>query len=237
MPNLEKEDTILADLLPINLLKGKDLSNKADKNDVKAEVNCSITVISGSETDNCDKNIDKYLKPKQSANTLFHFMSELDHLEKMIKKQKIMPRYCTEDFSFLNSRLPKLAFPMKCFCDIYLNKLVTHMTLYGHYGIGFDKKWLIEKGVQPIQYINEKSELSDSLSKQFLSYFEKTNGDIPADLFEEPFFKSLRYIKARSASAIDGNIYLSCILEDTMKIAVLRKSAVTNGDELCLDLI
>lgn len=112
----------------------------------------SLTLISNEEPPQLNKT--EYIKPKQSANTLFHFMKELDYLKMLLSMKKIVPRYCTEDFSFLDKGLPKLIMPMKCFCDIYLNKLVDHRNLYGSYGIGFDKEWLVNQGIQPIQYVN-----------------------------------------------------------------------------------
>ncbi len=94
------------------------------------------------------------------ADTLFTFMTELDYLFQIIKLKMVSPRYCVEDIKYLKiKQLPKVAFPMKCFCDINLHRLKDHLYWYGYYGIAFSKEWGMKKGIQPIQYINEESEL------------------------------------------------------------------------------
>ncbi|AKG37858.1 hypothetical protein VK70_19370 [Paenibacillus durus ATCC 35681] len=114
-----------------------------------------------------------YLPPKQSANVLFNFMTKLDYLKTILKKSAMIPRYYEEDISYLNiDGLPKIAFPMKCFCDIHMNKLIPHMKFYGSYGIGIDKEWGILQGIQPLQYINKASYLAKDFSSIF-SYARK----------------------------------------------------------------
>ena len=41
------------------------------------------------------------------------------------------------------------------------------MKLYGGYGIAFSKQWGIEKGIQPLQYVNKDSILCKDFSKAF----------------------------------------------------------------------
>jgi hypothetical protein len=109
-----------------------------------------------------------YIPPKQSANVLFKFMQELDYLKAIIKDKAIMPRYYEEKIDYLGIEgLDKVAFPMSCFCDIHLNKLVPHMKNYGRYGIGLSKEWGIRKGIQPIHYINKNSTLRRDFGRVF----------------------------------------------------------------------
>lgn len=111
---------------------------------------------------------ESYLPPKQSANVLFNFMTQLDFLKTVLKKCAMIPRYYEEDISYLNIEgLSKIAFPMKCFCDIHLNRLVPHMEFYGFYGIGIDKEWGVSQGIQPLQYINKESNLAKDFSSIF----------------------------------------------------------------------
>lgn len=60
--------------------------------------------------------------------------------------------------------LNKIAFPMKCFCDINLHKLKDHVANYGYYGLAFTKEWGMNNGVQAVQYINPYSELKKDIS-------------------------------------------------------------------------
>lgn len=109
-----------------------------------------------------------YVPPRQSANVLFKFMPKLDYLKGIIKDKAIMPRYYEEKIDYLDIKgFDKIAFPMSCFCDIHLNKLVPHMRNYGWYGIGLSKEWGIRQGIQPIHYINKDSKLKKDFSKVF----------------------------------------------------------------------
>lgn len=107
-------------------------------------------------------------KFKQSANTLFNFMEELDYLKEILRNMAIIPRYVEETMDYIiGNEVHKVVFPMTCFCDIGIQKLVPHMEFYGFYGIGFDKDWGIKKGIQPINYLNLQSDLLIDLNKAF----------------------------------------------------------------------
>lgn len=102
------------------------------------------------------------------ADTLFTFTPKLDFLMPYIKNKMISPRYCVEDIRYLKiPKLKKIAFPMKCFCDINLHRLDVHLGWYGYYGLAFSKEWGMSKGIQPVQYINQGSELRKDFSSAF----------------------------------------------------------------------
>lgn len=114
-----------------------------------------------------------FLIPKQSANVLFKFMSKLDYLKEILINKAIYPRYYEETIDYLEIKdLKKIAFPMSCFCDIHLNRLIYHMDNYGYYGVGIEKQWGIEQGIQPIHYINKNSELKNEYSKVMNGIFD-----------------------------------------------------------------
>lgn len=74
--------------------------------------------------------------------TLFTFTTEFKWLISMLKNKMISPRYCSEDIEYLKiDGIKKIAYPMRCFCDINLQKLDYHMSWYGNYGIAFEKSW------------------------------------------------------------------------------------------------
>lgn len=103
-------------------------------------------------------------------------MRKLDFLKDIISKQAILPRYYEESIEYLNIHsLDKIAFPMICFCDINFSKIESHVEYYGEYGIGFDKEWGIEKGIQPIHYVNENSYLKKEISYLFNKSLNSNN--------------------------------------------------------------
>ena len=112
------------------------------------EINCSITEINKTKEP-------KIPKSKQSANALFTFMDKSDFLKDILQKKRIYPRYCYEKLDYLAlNGLPGVAFPMKCFCDIFITRLIEHTKTYGKYGIAFTKEWGIKNNIQPVHYIN-----------------------------------------------------------------------------------
>lgn len=114
--------------------------------------------------------------PHQSANSLFHFVKDMDYLLNLVKDKCLKPWYVEENIEFLNlQNLKKIYIPMKCFCDINFHKLEHHISYYGNYGIGFSKEWGIANGIQPITYINKRSYLYDSLKSSILNNY--ANGD------------------------------------------------------------
>lgn len=109
-----------------------------------------------------------HIPSRVQADTLFTFTSHVDYLITSIKDGMISPRYCAEDLSYLKIRgIKKMAFPMKCFCDINLHKLEDHLVWYGYYGLAFFKEWGMQNKIQPIQYINPDSELRKDFADAF----------------------------------------------------------------------
>lgn len=119
----------------------------------------------------------QYIRPIQSANVLFKFMKDIEYLKQILINKAILPRYCEEDIDYLNIPIDKVAFPMSCFCDIHFNKLNFHVQKYGAYGIGLNKEWGIEQGIQPIHYINKESKLIKDYGEAFKSALENNFED------------------------------------------------------------
>ena len=102
------------------------------------------------------------------ADTLFNFTQELRFLIETLKNKRLSPRYNTEDIQYLGiPNLKRIAFPMKCFCDINMHKLAIHLEWYGAYGLAFTKEWGMNQGIQPIHYINPQSHLTKDFTKAF----------------------------------------------------------------------
>jgi hypothetical protein len=111
-----------------------------------------------------------------------------------------------------------------CFCDIPLSKLFkkgsiecigetfdklsdndkkkassknTHPDFYGRFAIAFSKEWGSKKGLQPIHYINEKSQIIKKIKDEFADLY--AIDDLPKGL-EEGFINRLAYIKPVSGA-------------------------------------
>lgn len=126
-------------------------------------------------------NAPEKLSPYLSANVLFHFMTEMRFLTTAIEKKALFLRYCREKISYLDLRvgdqvLHEVAYPEKCFCDIPIHDVSTHTTTYGKFGIGLKKSWGIVNGIQPIQYVNPKSNLIRDFQEAF-RYAQKVSND------------------------------------------------------------
>ena len=118
--------------------------------------------------------VPKHIPSKVHPDTLFTFMTDFGFLLGCLEHKMLSPRYCEEDVRYLNLRRVKsLAYPMKCFCDINLHKMQSHMKYYGNYGIAFFKDWGINHKLQPVQYMNEKS----FLTEQYISSFKASLND------------------------------------------------------------
>ena len=114
------------------------------------------------------KKYDTHIPSKVQADTLFTFTTQLDYLIDSIKNSMLSPRYCEEDISYLKiNRIKKIAFPMKCFCDINIHRLENHLAWYGYYGLAFSKEWGMINKIQPVQYINPSSLLCKDFAQAF----------------------------------------------------------------------
>ena len=141
-----------------------------------------------------DVNIEEnYVESKQSANVLFKFMKKLEYLEEILEKKAIPPRYYEESIEYLELEgWPKITFPMICFCDINISRLIDHVQYYGKFGIGLKKQWGINHGVQQINYITHMSHLKQVFTAAFNTIIQN---DIEFPIVEESLLNSLLFMK------------------------------------------
>lgn len=144
-----------------------------------------------------------YISPSQTADTLFNFVDKRRFLEDAIKNKKISARYCIENVEYLDLGIKEIAFPMKCFCDINMHKLKEHLLFYGNFGIAFSKKWGMEQGIQPLQYINPKSELCKEYGMAFKAALE--NNDTEYCKLRDYIALQLMYLKPYSGKFMNRN--------------------------------
>lgn len=126
------------------------------------------TIVSVGKASAKSEKASKHTPSKIQADTLFNFTTELDHIITYLKNKMVSPRYCEEDIRYLRiTDLKKIAYPMKCFCDINLHRIEEHLQWYGYYGLAFTKDWGMQRQIQPIHYINPESELRKDFTKAF----------------------------------------------------------------------
>lgn len=123
-----------------------------------------------------------------SASSLFHFTKGGIEVLKKILVEGFKVSYCEEihpshftnnDNHNLEVQMPfginsntmfstKILIPMVCFCDIPLSQIKNHVSPpdgYGYYGIGLSKKWGISKGLNPVFYIANNSQVAREISQ------------------------------------------------------------------------
>ena len=101
-----------------------------------------------------------------SPDSLFHFTPSLDNLLGILKNT-FYPRYCYDEFDLIDNDAQSFiedAIPMVCFCDIPLSQLMSHIKIYGKYGLGMSKEWGIREGLNPVIYFNKNSHLAERIS-------------------------------------------------------------------------
>lgn len=133
-----------------------------------------------------------------SANVLCNYMKEQRYLDLVLRNQAIIPRYVMEPIGYLGlGELKTICFPMTCFCDIPFSRVGTHMSRYGKYGIGLDKNAVLDKyRIQPIQYMNNRSPLTDDFKQAFLTFYnseEEIEGS--TEVLLDYLLSSLVYMK------------------------------------------
>ena len=95
-----------------------------------------------------------------SPSTLFHFTSKKGL--KGILSDNFRIKYCLEEIDHTEEPV-EIAIPMVSFCDIKISEIKDHIEKYGYYGIGLSKDWAFEKGLNPVLYLNTKSEFPNKL--------------------------------------------------------------------------
>lgn len=94
-------------------------------------------------------NVEKSLYPS----TLFHFTDKYSALKGILTDKCFRVSYANEKILGVSSER-NFGIPMVSFCDIRLSQLSEHTKKYGQYGLGMTKKWAINNGINPVNYLN-----------------------------------------------------------------------------------
>lgn len=93
-----------------------------------------------------------------SANSVFHYTKQFDYLKQILEKG-FYPSYCKESIH-RGTFIERFAVPMVSFCDIPLANVKDHIEKYGSYSIGLSTNWAIKNKLNPVQYLQETSNLT-----------------------------------------------------------------------------
>lgn len=109
--------------------------------------------------------IDSFKKKEESYRTpsLYHYTSTIDNVANILKEKKLYPQFCSENlWTKIN---PHLGFgiPQICCCDIPVSMARTMRRQYGNFAIAFSKEWGIDKGFNPIFYIQDERVINSYL--------------------------------------------------------------------------
>ncbi|HBB8555060.1 TPA: hypothetical protein J4Z50_001662 [Escherichia coli] len=106
-------------------------------------------------------------------NAIFHFTNDNDILLNIIKEKHFRASYAKEVIVGPNGTKRTFGIPMVSFCDIRLSNLHEHMKKYGYYGIGLKKSWAIEKGLNPVSYLNSNCSMFQYFDEQLRNMSEE----------------------------------------------------------------
>ncbi|MCK4662825.1 MAG: hypothetical protein KAT68_08170 [Bacteroidales bacterium] len=136
-----------------------------------------------------------------SSNSIIHFTKTSDALKEILSNNfKIF--YSRE--SIILEKKIQYAAPMVSFCDIPLSSIKEHIGKYGSYGIGLTKDWAQSQQLNPVLYVDKKSDLSKSYNSLYNKYFRVGKKMKDLDDSEKHMLNLLRYIKNYEADLIRG---------------------------------
>lgn len=99
-----------------------------------------------------------------SSNSIIHFTRTGKAL-KGILQENFKIKFCLEMIN-LETEINYVA-PMVSFCDIPLSQIKEHIGKYGAYGIGLTKEWAQRNKLNPVLYMQSKSNLAISIESTY----------------------------------------------------------------------
>lgn len=136
-----------------------------------------------------------------STNSVIHYTESLDNI-KGILKEGFKVKYCSEALFTKGNVTFSGAYAMVSFCDIPLSETKKHVESYGYYGIGLSKNWAKTKGLNPVLYIDNESNIGKRLLDQAQRIVDaKAKLDT---IWKEDFVDLMCYTKNYSGKLIRG---------------------------------
>jgi len=154
-----------------------------------------------------------------SSNNLYHYTNTKENLLSIIENG-FQPRYSLEKLGIdiknktllaishllesdnsQSSINDEFAIPMCCFCDIPLNLVDNHRTIYGNYAIGLKKDWGERQALSPVIYLPEDGETRVLFEKLVKNHQNYINGG---------------YVKLKNSSILKLHELFDAIVDLTM---------------------
>lgn len=107
---------------------------------------------------------------------LIHVTSCFENLKSILKEGGFRLKYCKEEFCIPKKEISKRVHPMVCFTEQNTKNLPNHRITYGKYGVAMTPAWIDEKNIQPVMYIEQKSDVANALSNLLLYRRKLTKG-------------------------------------------------------------
>ncbi len=128
-----------------------------------------------------------------STSSLFHFTKKKTTLESILR-ETFRIFYSLETIR-IGDKIHSAAYPMVSFCDIPLSAIKNHLDSYGYYGIGLRKEWGIDKQLNPVLYLEEKSLLAGNFFNSYNHLMNLPDTDSPLKRAQLGLIEVLRYTK------------------------------------------
>ena len=103
-----------------------------------------------------------------SSSSLIHLTNSRAALDGILS-DNFRVKYCRERIRW-GMKSMTLYVPMVSFCDIPLSQIKDHLSRYGSYGIGLTREWAVKKGLNPVLYVQRRSNLAQSYESAILHY-------------------------------------------------------------------
>lgn len=117
-----------------------------------------------------------------SSSSLIHLTNSREALDGILL-DNFRIKYCKERI-WWGTKSMTIYVPMVSFCDIPLSQIKDHLSRYGSYGIGLTREWAVRKGLNPVLYVQRRSNLAHSYERAILHYVQDgDNGDDAVDAF------------------------------------------------------
>ncbi len=138
---------------------------------------------------------------------LFHYTSQLGYLIDILRNG-FWPRYCVEEFDWLiEGRIPCIAFPIVCFCDIPIPAAHGHRVRYGSYAVAVSKAAAPDYDINPVWYLLEESFIARHLKEIFAHQPRFTLETVPPPLKPIlPFLKTTIGVQPDREATRDGTL-------------------------------
>jgi len=108
-----------------------------------------------------------------SSNSLIHLTAEKNALIGILE-ENFRIKYCIEELLTSTGTL-SYAVPMVSFCDIPMSEIKEHISKYGSYGIGLNREWAQNNGLNPVFYVDKNSCVGTAYYEAFVELFHAEN--------------------------------------------------------------